>query len=195
MYLLDDADEDNQNGPQRPQGSTKEAHVYNQTVCCFPSITAVHRERTASLSSHVNAQTQNSTSLSFPHRIHSHTSVKKQQGLYRRLWRGDEGGGHTAQPTTSHVQFLMRHSGLPSLSWVPLTQTVPRRLPPHSNWPHHFLSPPFQNPSFKLLHFLFCHQLTSARASHPDSSEGSAPTGPSVNRALFSLKALWPPPL
>ena len=63
--------------------------------------------RTSALSPFIPHQ---GSTWNFPHRIHSHA---RQQRSYRGLWRGDKDGGHAAQPTTSHCQFILRHSGLP----------------------------------------------------------------------------------
>lgn len=41
-----------------------------------------------------------------------------------RGWR-TQGGAYTAQPTASHLQFIIRHPGLPKFSWVPPTQAIP----------------------------------------------------------------------
>lgn len=38
---------------------------------------------------------------------------------------GHKGGVYTAQPTASHLQFVIRHPGLPKFSWAPPTQAIP----------------------------------------------------------------------
>lgn len=71
--------------------------------------------------------------------------------------RGRWGDGQTTQPTTSHLQFLTRHSGLLS----PKSRQPDQPLPSSST--QQLVSPvssPFHNPSFKCsCSSIFCHYL------------------------------------
>lgn len=113
--------------------ATGVAHLCHRTVCCsWSTVTTIHRKGTAPISSQVNVQTQNSTSLSF-HTESIHVQALKSNGDFNEnsgSRGGDKDGGYIAEPTESHLQFLIRHPILPSLSSLQQMASPVSPLPP-----------------------------------------------------------------
>lgn len=146
-------------------GAVGAAHLCDQTACrSSPTVSTRHLEGAASMSAHIRAQTQNSASVRFTRRIHSHTSMR-EQWRQQESWAGvggDKGGGYRAQPTAMPSSGLPQTRSAARFSW-----TVPSLSSSTQQLPRSFLSPLSSKISALNLS-PFCYQLASATVLYPD---------------------------